>query len=204
MNKRFMALVALVLALLAIVIAVGWQTSSPSEPRPASAVAPSPAVPSAPAANLPRAGDGTPPPWATGGTPPPSLAQADKPLNGLPMASGPAATQRELKELETMQQELAGALRDGKQPDPKKVAELLTRLKEKHGATVNGVNLDAVISNLQTAQEIQALAQEIQQESAKPGGGDGKKMQAYVAQLTKLQSRMRMDISVPQKPEATK
>ncbi len=69
---------------------------------------------------------------------------------------------------------------------------------------MNGVNLDAVISNLQTAQEIQALAQEIQQESAKPGGGDGKKMQAYVAQLTKLQSRMRMDISVPQKPEATK
>lgn len=103
-----------------------------------------------------------------------------------------------------MQQELANAMRDGKQPDPKKVAEMLTRLKEKHGSTVAGVNLDAVISNLQTATEMQALALEIQHESAKPGGGDGKKMQGYVAQLTKLQSRMRMDISVPQKPEATK
>lgn len=205
LSKRFMALVALVLVLLAVAIVLIQRGPSTAEPKPglAASVAPLLAPQSAPAANMPRAAEGVPPPWATGATP--SLAQADKPLNGQPMAAGPAtASQRELKELEKLQQELTESMREGKQPDPKKVAEMLNRLKEKHGSTVVGVNLDAVISNLQTAQDMQALALEIQHESGKPGGGDSKKMQGYIAQLTKLQSRMRMDISVPQKPEASK
>lgn len=203
MKKRLMALVALVLVLLAVAIVVSWRNSSTSESMPGSggSVAPSVATPSAPAASLPRAGDGVPPPWATG-TPSPAPAQAQNQLNSQPMPAAPAAAAQ--RELEKMQQELAASVRDGKQPDPKKVAEMLNLLKEKYGSTVAGVNLDAVISNLQTAQEMQALALEIQHESAKPGGGDSKKMQGYVAQLTKLQSRMRMDISVPQKPVPAK
>lgn len=207
MNKRLMALVALVLVLLAVAIVLIQRGPSTAQPKPGSAasVAPSLAPQSAPAANMPRAAESALPPWATRATASPSLAQADKPLNGQPMTAGPAAaSQRELKELEKLQQELTDSMRDGKQPDPKKVAEMLNRLKEKHGSTVAGVNLDAVISNLQTAQDMQALALEIQHESGKPGGGDSKKMQGYIAQLTKLQSRMRMDISVPQKPEASK
>jgi hypothetical protein len=70
-------------------------------------------------------------------------------------------------------------------------------LKQKHGAMVGGVNLDLVMNNLQVSQDIQALALEMQRESAKSGGGNSKKMQAYLSQLQTLQSQLRLDISTP-------
>lgn len=103
-----------------------------------------------------------------------------------------------------MQQQISVAMRGGQQADPKHVEALLLQLKSKHGSTVAGVNLDVVIGNLQVAQEIQVLALEMQRESAKPGGGDNKKMQGLLEQLTKLQLRLRTDISVPQVPAAKK
>lgn len=112
--------------------------------------------------------------------------------------------QRDLKELEEMQKDLTASMRGGQAPDPKKVEAMLNQLKQKHGSTVAGVNLDVVIKNLQVAQELQVLALEIQRESAKPGGGDKQKMQAYIAQLTKLQSQLRTDITVPPTASAAK
>ena len=207
MNKRSMAVAALILLLLAVALYFALRGSSVTGRAPVAAV---PTVPSASTSAVPgiggsRPGDSAPPPWATGSGQAPSVAPGAAVLSGQPSpADKAAAAQRESKELEQMQLEIAEMLRNGKQPDPKRVAEMLTSLKQKHGAIVAGVNLDVVLNNLQVAQEIQTLALEIQRESSKPGGGDSKKMQAYVAQLTKLQAQMRMDITVPQKPVAAK
>ena len=204
LNKRTMALVALVLVLLAVAIMFGRRgpATAPAAMNPA---APSVANPSVPGGASSRPGDGVPPPWAAGGVQPPSVALPGQALGGPPVsAASAAAAQRDLQELQRMQQELAESMRGGQQPDPKRVEALLNQLKQKHGSTVAGVNLDVVISNLQVAQEIQVLALDIQRESAKPGGGDFKKMQGYVAQLTKLQSRLRTDVSAPQVHPAAK
>lgn len=207
MNKRSMAVVALILLLLVVALYFGSRGLSRTGSTPVAAVptAPSATTPPAPGVGVPRSGDSAPPPWATGSGQASSVAPGAAVLSGQPSpADKAAAAQRESRELERMQLEIAEMLRDGKQPDPKRVAAMLTSLKQKHGAIVAGVNLDVVLNNLQVAQEIQTLALEIQRESSKLGGGDSKKMQAYVAQLTKLQAQMRMDITVPQKPAVAK
>ena len=207
MNKRSMAVFALILLLLVVAVFIGSRGSSGTASTPVApgSTAPSAAAPVMPGVGGPRPGDTAPPPWATGSGQAPSVAPGAAILSGQPSpADKAAAAKRESRGVEQMQLEIAEMLRDGKQPDPKRVAELLTSLKQKHGAIVAGVNLDVVLNNLQVAQEIQTLALEIQRESGKPGGGDSKKMQAYAAQLTKLQAQMRMDITVPQKPAAAK
>lgn len=207
MNKRTMSVVALILLLLVVAFYVGRRGSSgtASAPVAAGSTAPSATTPVVPGVSGPRPSDSVTPPWATGSGQAASVAPGAALLNGQPSPADKAvAAQRESRELEQMQLEIAEMLRDGKQPDPKRIAEMLTSLKQKHGAIIAGVNLDAVLNNLQVAQEIQTLALEVQRESGKPGGGDSKKMQAYVAQLTKLQAQMRMDITVPQKSAATK
>ena len=207
LNKRMMALVALVLVLLAVAIVFG--RSGPAAPATAPAAmtptVPSVANPSVSGGAPSRPSEGVPPPWAAGGVQSPSVALPGQALGGpLVSAASAAAAQRDFQELEKMQQELADSMRGGQQPDPKRVEALLNQLKQKHGSTVAGVNLDVVISNLQVAQEIQVLALDMQRESAKPGGGDIKKVQVYVEQLTKLQSRLRTDVSAPQVQPAAK
>ena len=207
MKKRSMVLVALVLILLVAAVLFSRRAPSSSE-TPATATvpgAPAAGTPSAPATGLPGQAAGTPPPWAAGGGGVPTLPQAGSPINGLPSPAGSAAgVPYDRKALEKMQQELAASMRAGQQPDPKQVEALLNELKQKHGPTVAGVNLDVVIKNLQIAQQMQALAFEIQRETVKPGGGDSKRMQGYMQQLTKLQSQLGGDITVPKTPEVTK
>lgn len=205
MNKRSMAVAALILLLLVVTLYFGFRDLSSTGSTPIAAV---PTVslankPPSPGVEVPLPDGGAPPPWAAGTTQPPSTAPGTSAFSGQALPADRAtAAQRESRELEQMQLEISEMLRDGKQPDPKRIAEMLTSLKQKHGAVVAGVNLDAVLNNLQVAQEIQTLALEVQREGNKPGGGDSKQMQAYVAQLTKLQAKMRMDITVPQKPAA--
>ena len=202
LNKRMASLVALVLVLLAAAVMFGRRGPATPETVPAAMTPATPSVasPSVPGGPPSRPGDGVPP-WAAGGVQAPSLAlPGDSPVS----TGSAAAAQRDLQELEKMQQELADSMRGGQQPDPKRVEALLNQLKQKHGSTVAGVNLDVVISNLQVAQEIQVLALDMQRESVKPGGGDIKKMQGYVGQLTKLQSRLRTDVSVSPAPQVTK
>lgn len=202
LSKRITAGVALVVVLLGITVVLGWRGVVMPETVPAAItpMKPSAVTPPLTGGHSPRPDDGTvPPPWAGGVVLPPSLAQpgqiGDRSLGA---ASSSAVNQRDLQQLEKMQQELTQAMQGGQQPDPKQVEALLNQLKQKHGSTVAGINLDVVIINLKVAQEIQVLALDMQRESAKPGGGDIKKMQAYVEQLTKLQLRLRTDVSAPQ------
>jgi len=205
LNKRLMAVAVLALILLAVAAIFGSRDPSP-EPalRAATPIAPSTATGPMPGANLPppaRPGDSAPAPWAANSAKPPALPVTVNPPTGVPtpldMAT-PAQRQHALKELEQIRNELAASMRDGKQPDPKKVVEALTRLKRTYGSQVAGVNLDAVINNVEKAQEIQALALKMQSETSKPGGPDQKALMGYVEQLKKLQAQLRTDISVPQ------
>ncbi len=206
MNKRFIAMG--MLALVPLVLAV-WFSSR--EPKPDAAQSPARsfvgaqsgagAAASAPA----RFTDTAPPPWAANRAAAPALPGTANPLAGasVPLDKAPSKDgERDLKELERMQSELATSVRDGKQPDHKKVADLLNKVKQMRGPVVGGVNLDAVLNNLEKAGEMQTLALEMQRESAKPGGPDRKALLANVEKLKKLQSEIRNDISVPQAPVA--
>jgi murein L,D-transpeptidase YcbB/YkuD len=152
-------------------------------------------------------GNGNLPPWAASISVQSTLPATANPTPLESALNSPASAvgaQQNLIKLKTMQQELAASMRDGKQPDPKKVVALLTEIKRTNGSTVAGVNLDAVLNNLEQSQKIQALAIEIQHENAKPGGPDKKVLAAHFEKLKQLQSQLRMDISAPQKTEAAK
>jgi hypothetical protein len=199
-NKRALALVALVVVLLAAAVWFGRPGISNSE-TPATVAQPGArpvATPMTPGTDSSRPGPGSPAPWAAGGSSLPPQQQSGMPDKNQPAPAGTAASApHELKELEKMQQALAESMRGGKQPDTRQVLELLNQMKQKYGSTAGGVNLDAVITNLQVAQDIQVVAVEMQTESAKSGGGDRKKLQSSMEKLTKLQSQLRTDIAAP-------
>lgn len=208
MNKRLYGVSVLAVVLLAVVaIFVSRSPPPESAPHTAAPIAPSTATEPAPGANLPpsaRTGDTEPAPWIANSAKPPALPGTANPPPGAPALPGMATSaqrQHAQKELEQIRNELAASVRDGK-PDPKKVVEALTRLKQTYGSQVAGVNLDAVINNVEKAQEIQALALKMQSETSKPGGPDQKAVQGYVEQLQKLQAQLRTDISVPQNQAA--
>lgn len=198
MNKKLMAVAVSALVLLSAAVLFGSRDPAP-EPAPRAAAAKAPAPAARPAAGLPQPrNDNAPSPWAAH-APVATLPGAATPRDSAALPS-PQLAQRDLKELEKIKMELSDAMRDGKQADPKKVVEALVKLKQMNGSAVSGVNLDAVINNVEKAQEMQALALEMQRESNKPGGPDRKALLAYVEQLKKLQAQVRTDFSVPQKP----
>ncbi len=211
MNKRTFAAVAVVLALLVAAFLLGRSTQlSPGLTQVAPAPAtPSMAQPPIPGSIAPIPGGNAPPPWAAGNTETPSPLSA--PMDAQPAAPvvPDAAPRLDAKEMERMQQEISALQSSGKPPDPKRVVEMLTTLRQTHGPIAGGINLDIVINNLQVSQKMQTLALDMQAESTKPGGGNTAKMQGYMEQLNKLQSQMRTDItagkgSVTSKPEAGK
>ena len=138
MHKKLMAVVVLALALLSFAVLFGGR--DPASPT-AAAIAPSPVA--RPASKLPQSQpqpDAAPSPWAARG----QVAA----VPGAAASSAGAALplrQRDLQELEKIKMELSDSMRDGK-PDPKKVVEVLTKLKQMNGPSVAGVNLDAVIN----------------------------------------------------------
>jgi hypothetical protein len=147
--------------------------------------------------------DNSPPPWMGSG----SGMSPNKNINGStsselstpslgaanPKLSGVEASQRRLVELEKIQAELNASLQNG-QPDLKKLSATLNKMKQTQGDNVGGVNINALINNLEKAQQIQELALEMQKESAKTGNFDQKKLDSNMKKMLQLQSEMRVDI----------
>lgn len=183
MNKKSIALVAVVLlGLLTVIVLVRRD----QDVRPA-LVKTSPGAASLPAVGpAVQVGQGdTAPPWANAAAPAP--------------AAGAAVTALERQRaLEKMQVDLASAARDVNHTDPKKVIALLTEMKKTYGSTVAGVNLDAMLNNVEKAQAMKIVAENIQLEAKKPGGPNRAALLAEMEQLKQLQAQMRTDISVPQ------
>ncbi len=153
--------------------------------------------------NAPLATD-VPPPWANSGSTAAhkNTAGDSTPTSGSHQTTsatgvtGASRTKPNLAELEKMQVELLAAVQSGK-PDVKKLSEVLHRLKQTQGANVGGVNIDALINNLEKSQQLQDLSMEMQKETQKVGGPDQKKMQDNIERLKKLQAQMRTDVAVP-------
>lgn len=199
----------------AIAVAAGFFIAKmdSNEPAPAkknAGVTPA-AAPGAQSAGATAEAD-VPPPWANS-----KSAQMDVRVDGQPRSSSGVSEQQalagaprseaaqsksDLADINKMQDELLAIVQSGN-PDTKKLAEVLHRLKQTQGANVGGVNVDVLINNLEKSQQLQDLSVEMQKEAQKPGGPDQKKMQENVERLKKIQAQMRTDVMVPNAGGAT-
>lgn len=119
--------------------------------------------------------------------------------SGAAAPAGGQEKQKRLAELQSLQADILRQTQQGRQPDAKQVDATLAKLQEIEGAPiVAGVNIPAVRSNLDKAQQLQQLAQEMEREAKKPGGPDMNKLKAQMAQLQQLQGQLRNDVSVNQ------
>lgn len=199
----------------AIAAAVGFFMAKMDNNAPAPAqknAGVTPVTPSgAPSVAVPAEAD-VPPPWANS-----KSAQAEVRVDGQPRSpsgvseqpaiagaprSGAAQSKSDLADINKMQTELLAIVQSGN-PDTKKLAEVLHRLKQTQGANVGGVNVDVLINNLEKSQQLQDLSVEMQKEAQKAGGPDQKKMQENVERLKKIQAQMRTDVMVPNAGAAT-
>lgn len=153
-----------------------------------------------------------PPPWANSGN---QAANVNAGAGTLPrmdanqgVGSGEAPmsatsnSKQKLAELGKTQAELTAFVQSGN-ADPKKLLDILQKLKQTQGPSVGGVNIDALINNLEKTQQLQELSVEMQRESQKVGGPDQKKMQENIERLKKLQAQMRTDVTVTNARAAT-
>ncbi|WP_334189536.1 hypothetical protein [Noviherbaspirillum sp.] len=119
--------------------------------------------------------------------------------SGAAAPAGEQAKEKRLAELHALQADILRQTQQGKQPDAKQVDATLAKLQEIEGApVVAGVNIPAVRSNLDKAQQMQQLAQDMEREAKKPGGPDMNKLRAQMAQMQQLQGQLRNDVSVNQ------
>lgn len=157
--------------------------------------------------------DNSPPPWLGSTANGPTIKSVDGNVSN-DILNVPNGTQRQqltgieqskkrLADLEKLQAEVNASVQNG-QPDLKKLSATLYKMKETQGSTVGGVNLNALITNLEKAQQIQELAFEMQKESGKAGNSDQKKLDANMKKMQQLQSEMRTDIMVSPTTNANK
>lgn len=157
--------------------------------------------------------DNSPPPWLGSTANSPTIKSVDGNASN-DILNVPNGTQRQqltgieqskkrLADLEKLQAEVNASVQNG-QPDLKKLSATLYKMKETQGSTVGGVNLNALITNLEKAQQIQELAFEMQKESGKAGNSDQKKLDANMKKMQQLQSEMRTDIMVSPTTNANK
>ena len=166
-----------------------WYVMRPAEPvrtvAPLAPPTPGPAV-MAPSASAPAAPTAGAVPWAT---PAPSGAASSGEI---------ARRENQSRELDAMRDDIVKSMREGKQPDPRKLDAALARVEAAAGQNVvSGVNIDAVRNNLAIAQKLQVIAGELDVESKKTGKLDTDRLRALAAQVQQLQSQMRVDVSAP-------
>ncbi len=136
--------------------------------------------PSSPSSELP-AGAGTSP----------------KPVQG--MAAGQPTveplSEDKIRALQSIQQRLLALQKTPGAMSPAAVDTLLGELVEVHGSpVVQGIDMDALRSNLRIAGAIQEAAEQLKRLSEQPGEVDKAKAQALMARIQTLQSQMRTDI----------
>lgn len=198
MNSKLM-LSAGAVVIVVLALAYGMRTSTSDNVKPVTGTPAGVAASAPPAANNAPA-DNMPAPWANGSNSSALQSGEKSSANVTGLSDGHNNTKAPGKkltaaELQKFQDELLGTVQSGN-PDPKRLKEILTRLKQTQGNTVGGVNVDVLLNNLEKSQQIQDVAAQLQKESQKPGGPDQKKMQDYMDSLKKLQAQMRTDVMV--------
>ena len=194
MNTR-QVIVAGVVCLVLMGAAFWYVTDSQQLMATAPAAAPA-GNPAAAATQVQPGGTATPSaPWASASASPANVA-----------SEAMVARERQARELDAMQADIAKSMRDGKQPDPRKIDAALAKVEEASGQTVvGGVDIEAVRSNVAIAQKMQVLAAELDAESKKEKL-DNDRLRALIVQVQQLQSQLRVDVSAtaaPSKAAAT-
>lgn len=131
---------------------------------------------------MPMLNPAAPPPWAE------SSAGPNRTMPGVQGGPAQIERQKQMAELKAMQMALMKSMQETHRVDPKQVDALLVKIKQVTGSsTVNGIDIDALRSNLARAEEMQRIAGEMSRETTKPGGADPKKLKEYSEQLQVLQ-----------------
>ena len=129
------------------------------------------------------------PPWAD--------SAATAPITLPDLRSSAKASPQKQAAREAIRQKIAGLTANGRQPTPAEMNVVLADLERVEGSSViSGINVGAVRNNLVKVDEMQRLGEQMKTESTKPGGGDIQKLNAMMARIQKLQSEMRLDITV--------
>jgi len=172
----------------AVVGGIVWFTR-PAPPATPAAAPETAAATAASAAAPAGAGQTAPPPWAN----------ADGSAGGLGAAIGAAPIDpKKAQARAEIRSRITALTANGRHPTPSEMNALLGDLERVEGSSViSGVNIGALRSNLVKVDEMQRLGMEMKAETEKPGGGNPQKVQEILARLQKLQSEMRLDITVP-------
>lgn len=194
-RTRWLAGVAGLLAL--AVLALWMVRTGPLPPERAAdpvVIAPPP-VPVGPSAatSLPRVerapASEAPPPWSAPASSGPSpLAPTDASPAAEPVPARSAA-------LAVIQRQLAELVANGQEPDTKKLDQLLAEVVRVQGSpNIGGVNVEALRHNLGVAEQMKAIATDMQQLSSQGAKADPAQLQAQMARIVELQAQMRVDV----------
>lgn len=173
-----------------LVGSVVWFVRPPAALPAANAESAAAATPVSPPAAVAPLGEA--PPWAatSADAPPPGLGDA---ISTLPSDPARAAAR------DALRSRLGALTAGGRRPSPAEMNQLLADLERTEGShVIGGVNIGALRSNLVKVEEMQQLGVQMKAEAEKPGGADQEKVKAILARLQKLQSEMRLDLTVPQ------
>lgn len=161
---------------------------------------PAPPAPSAPVADMQVTGvtpvstpssAGAPPPWAETSTAPTGADLG-------PAIKNVSTDPKKQAAREAIRAKILSLTANGRQPTPAEMNGVLAELERVEGSSViSGVNVGALRNNLSKVDEMQRLATEMKDESAKPNGGDQAKLKDIMGRMQKLQSEMRTDIAAP-------
>lgn len=101
--------------------------------------------------------------------------------------------------IDEIQAELQALTATGRQPSATEVDRVLAKLQQNQGkSAVGGVDLQALRNNLQLVERIRVLGEQMQPLAQNPSAENTQKMQAMAAEMMRLQSSMRLDVSVKQ------
>lgn len=193
-NRRAIALTAVVVIVAGLIVVMtlrGFATRTPAD----AAVMPvaTPTTAAAVTVDTPATAE-APPPWAR--------TQSTDSDTGAPADTRSAEDPERAEQMRQLQQSMRGIMTETSrrsQATNDHLRNALDTLQEMNDPAVTSqINLDAVRQNLEISIKMQALAQELQQVMAEPGGpARQQRLEATLAQFRQLQSQLRQDVSAP-------
>ncbi|MDR0771397.1 MAG: hypothetical protein LBE75_09455 [Burkholderiales bacterium] len=118
------------------------------------------------------------------------------PKDAVAIRAGQQAQRDKMERLKNLQTRFKEISAGGKTPDIEELDKLLSELVEIQGTSViAGVDLNVLRQNLRVAQEVQALAKEMEAESKKPNPNSNRILE-ITKEIQVMQGKLRTDIMV--------
>lgn len=110
-----------------------------------------------------------------------------------PLAPGKAGA----PSLDAIQAELQGLAAGGRQPTPMEVDRVLAKLQQNQGSSVvGGVDIQMLRNNLQAAERIRTLSEQMQPLAQNPSPENTQRLQALMTEIQQVQGTLRPDVLV--------